>query len=326
MRDQISALAFLAGLTLAAGASAQVSVRELGAESSPAPAIDSTTITQDVRFKRDDHDRMTVAVTVAGKGPYRFLVDTGADRTAVSSGLASRLDLQAGPTALLHSVTGATSVRTVEVPSLRLADRNISGVRAPVLEESNMGADGILGVDSLRSERVMFDFRAKSMSIVPSVFQEAPDPNAIVVWGKLRRGHLIVTTAKANTQPVTVVLDTGAELTIGNEALRRKLKARKKLGNAIPTEILSVTGQKLTGDRVILPELEVGGIVLNNVAILFADAKTFEKLKLTHKPTVLLGMNVLRAFDRVSIDFANRKFRVVPPERSEIPDVRMAAI
>ena len=36
-----------------------------------------------------DEDRLTVALTVAGHGPFRFLVDTGSDRTAVSRQLAA---------------------------------------------------------------------------------------------------------------------------------------------------------------------------------------------------------------------------------------------
>ena len=46
--------------------------------------------------------------------------------------------------------------------------------------------------------------------------------------------------------------------------------------------------------------------------------KNREKLKLDRKPALLLGMNAIRAFKKVSIDFANRKFRVVLPEESSL--------
>ncbi|HEU0284619.1 MAG TPA: aspartyl protease family protein, partial [Sphingomicrobium sp.] len=55
--------------------------------------VDRTTQATDLRFKGDGHDRMTVPVLVAGHGPYRFLIDTGADRTAISSDLARQLRL-----------------------------------------------------------------------------------------------------------------------------------------------------------------------------------------------------------------------------------------
>ena len=53
--------------------------------------IDNTTQATDLRFRKDGYDRMTVPVRVAGRGPYRFLVDTGADRTAISWDVARAL-------------------------------------------------------------------------------------------------------------------------------------------------------------------------------------------------------------------------------------------
>jgi hypothetical protein len=65
-------------------------------------------------------------------------------------------------------------------------------------------------------------------------------------------------------------------------------------------------------------ELDIGGVTLKNLAIVFADAHTFRQLKLDRKPALLLGMNAIRAFKKVSIDFANRKFKVVLPETSAL--------
>lgn len=150
---------------------------ELKAVSGPGE-IDKTTQTEDVRFKTERNDRMTVPVRLSGTGPYRFLVDTGSDRTAISRELAARLKLQAGDSALVHGIAGVSTVSTASVPDLQLTRRQVKVTDAPLLEGANMGADGILGVDSLRSQRVMFDFEAQTLSIVPSVtadFREEPE-------------------------------------------------------------------------------------------------------------------------------------------------------
>ena len=68
--------------------SAQTAVTKLEAVSAPSP-IDKTTQTEDVKFETERYDRMTVPVIVSGTGPYRFLVDTGADRTAISTDIAA---------------------------------------------------------------------------------------------------------------------------------------------------------------------------------------------------------------------------------------------
>ena len=237
---------FLIAIALAAPAAAQPQTTNVDAIPGP-PEIDRTTTTEDIAFRNDRHDRMTIPVRVGSKG-YRFLVDTGADRTAVSTAVAAELGLTNGPMATLHSVTGVTPVRTANVPSLKITESRARSVEAPLLERMNMGADGILGVDSLRSQRVLFDFRTRVISIVPSARRiEREDEDAIVVSGRLKRGHLIVTSARANNVPITVVLDTGSELTMGNAALRARLEARRKLGVGERVEMMSVTGQKLVG-------------------------------------------------------------------------------
>ena len=288
--------------------------------------IDKTSQTEDVRFRTEQNDRLTVPVRLSGTGPYRFLVDTGSDRTAVSRQLAEKLKLQAGDAARVHGIAGMLPVATASVPDLQLTRKQVKVIDAPLLESVNMGADGILGVDSLRSQRVMFDFEAHTLSIVPSAtpdFRE--EPGTIVVRGHRRNGRLIVTEATANDQSVTVVVDTGSQITVGNEALRRALLKRKLLSGALQhVELESVTGQKIPGDYMFVRELEVGGIQLKGLAIVFADAHTFKQLNLNDRPALLLGMNAMRAFKKVSIDFANRRLRVIVPEQSSL-DTRMAA-
>ena len=88
--------------------------------------------------------------------------------------------------------------------------------------------------------------------------------------------------------------------------------------------LVSVTGDKIFGDYMFVKELQIGDVTLHNLAIIFADAHTFGQLGLRDKPAMLLGMNAMRAFKKVSIDFKNQKFRVVLPEHSEL-DVRMAS-
>jgi predicted aspartyl protease len=311
---------FLITIGLAAAAS------PLLAQAPPqaAPNIDKTTQTEDVRFRTEVTDRMTVPVLLSGGGPYRFLVDTGANRTAISRELASRLNLRAGDSATLHSVAGETVASTAIIPSLQLTRKPITQIDAPLLESANMGADGILGTDMLGSQRVVFDFGTQTMSIVPSAHSSAPEePGTIVIEGRRRNGRLIVTDATANGRKLVVVVDTGAELTIGNEQLRATLEAKGLMGDTHPIKLYSVTGETLVGDYTYLRALNIGGVTLQNLAIVFAPAHTFHQLNLDDRPALLLGMNAMRAFKKVSIDFASRTLRVVVPE-SSMRDVQMA--
>jgi len=289
------------------------------------PEIDKSTQTQDVQFRNGQDDRMTVPVTLSGAGPYQFLVDTGADRTAVSREIVAKLKLRQSGGAELHTVSGISSVPIARVDDLQLT-RTPASVDAAVLESANMGADGIVGVDLLHSQRVQFDFQKQTMSIVPSATPDfGNEPGTIVVSARRKNGRLVVTDAVANGQHLTVVLDTGSQISVGNGALRRKLVGRNLVDVDKSVVLESVTGEKIYGDYMMVRDLSIGGIGLTNLAVVFTDAHTFKQLGLDKKPALLLGMNAIRAFKKVSIDFANRKFRVVLPEHSAL-DTEVASV
>lgn len=220
---------------------------------------------------------------------------------------------------------GANDVTTVNIPQLRVSSRTISVRDAPALRASHIGADGMLGIDSLRSQRVMFDFKAKTMSITPaSRPMEPARGDEIVVRARSRDGRLIFTQAKIDGRKVTVIVDTGSQVTIANPALHAMLARR---GHPLPPErvtIQSVTGEQMTASMTSLPELELGGLKLRDLSVAFADAHIFRQLKLDKRPAILLGMNAMRAFDRISIDFKTKKVRFVLPGTSMVPGYRLA--
>ncbi|HEV2595737.1 MAG TPA: retroviral-like aspartic protease family protein [Sphingomicrobium sp.] len=310
-------LALAATFAFSAPLAAQTATTKLDTASG-VPDIDKTTQTQDVQFKNDKDDRMTVLVRLGGAGPYQFLVDTGADRTAVSRELVSQLRLPSSGGAELHSVAGVSNVTTARIRDLELTHPPERSIDAAVLDRSDMGADGIVGVDLLRSQRVEFDFGTQTMSIVPSASPDfRAEKGTIVVSARRQNGRLIVTDADVDGHVLTVVLDTGSEISIGNSALRRQLLRSSLIDAQKTVELVSVTGDKITGDYMVIPSITMGGIALSNLAVVFTDAETFKQLRLKDKPSLLLGMNAIRAFKKVSIDFANKKFRVVLPQHSE---------
>ena len=56
-----------------------------------------------------------------------------------------------------------------------------------------------------------------------------------------------------------------------------------------------------------MDRLRVGGVALGNVPIAFADVHPFSLFDLKQKPSLLLGMETLQIFNRVTIDFPSRK-------------------
>lgn len=268
-------------------------------------------------FADDGRARMTVPISIEGKGPYDFLVDTGAERTVISSELAKRLDLEAGQRARMHSMSGVGDVETVIIPQLQVSRKTVSQIQAPSLKAAHIGASGILGIDSLGSQRVTFDFGQQKMSVVPSrVAQPSGDRDEIVVRARSRFGRLVLVDATLEGQKLTVVLDTGSEVTIGNSALRKKLEAKSRLPETVPLELVSVTGVSIKADYTKVKQIKLGGVLIRDLPVAFADVHPFRQLQLTDRPALLLGMDALRLFDRVSVDFAARKVRFISPDLS----------
>ena len=282
------------------------------------PDADKAAQAQDLHIRNASDDRMTVAVKLSGAGPYQFLVDTGADRTAVSRELVTKLALPSAGGAQLHSISGVSEITTARVQNVELTEHPET-VDAAVLDRANIGADGIVGSDLLRSERVQFDFDKQTMTIVPS---REPDfrseQGTIVVRAWRKNGRLVVTDADVDGRRLTVIIDTGSDVSIGNEALRSRLPAEDLVDIGKDVELQSVDGAKIVGDSMFIRKMTIGEITLSNLAVVITDAHTFKQLGLADKPALLLGMNAMRAFKKVSIDFANKKFRVVVPEHSEL--------
>lgn len=254
--------------------------------------------------------RMSVPVTINGSGPFSFLVDTGSERTRISKELAGALQLGAGPNTRMHSIAGSGNVATVIIPKLELSRRTVRGIAAPALPRHHIGAAGMLGIDSLKSQHILFDFAARQMLITSAPDRvERARGDEIIVTARSRLGRLVLTDAAVHGSRVIVILDTGAEVSIGNEALRRKLKRLGKLRESVPLELISVTGHQIPADYSSVEQVTIGGLRITDMAVAFGDVRLFDELDLKERPAILLGMDVLGRFAQVGIDFPKRKVR-----------------
>jgi predicted aspartyl protease len=268
-----------------------------------------------VQGSRDLSARLTVPVTINGSGPYHFVVDTAAERTVISRELAGRLALGAGAGVTVISISGISQAETAIVPLLQLtSSRNqLLDLHAPLMAETDLGAMGLLGIDSLRTKRVVMNLKAMQMSIEDSAAPPVTDSDEIVVTARRKLGQLILVDSTAGGTKVNVIIDTGSAVTIGNAALRAKLEKRAAMRLPVPISIISVTGERVTADYTAINHIRIGGVKIDDMPVAFADAELFHRLGLADKPALLLGMDVLQGFDRVSVDFANRKVRFLLP-------------
>ncbi|HEU0043833.1 retroviral-like aspartic protease family protein [Sphingomonas sp.] len=258
--------------------------------------------------------RMTVPVTIDRRGPWPFIIDTGAERTVVSRELAGLLGLAAGPPVRVIAMTGPARVGSVIVPNLAVSTITRARTLAPALGARDLGAVGMLGIDALQDHAVSIDFDRQRMTLKRAKKRNrraAAAPGEIVVEARSLFGQLIVTQAFWRDVRVSVIIDTGSAVSVGNSALLAAIMQAPRLIG--PMEMKSATGETLKTTAFAIDRLHIGGVGFKWLTVAFSDVPPFERFGVGKTPALLLGMDALRLFKQVHIDFANREIRFAPP-------------
>jgi hypothetical protein len=273
------------------------------------PAVFDPTLAiggNDVKAREID-TRLSVEVQVNGHGPYQFIVDSGADTSAVGLRIAHDLQLPLGTQATLNGMTSRNVVDRVKVDELTLGPTTIRDLQLPALREMDLGGAGLVGIDALVRQRLMMDFDKRVIKVEDASKPMKINPGDIVIIGRRQRGQLILAEVRASGLRLDAVVDTGTEISIGNLALRDKLI--RKHAKITTVQAIGVTGETATLQIARVDELQLGPVLLRDVPIAFADVPPFKLFGLANEPALLLGTDLLSTFRRVSLDFRAREVR-----------------
>src|SRR5580658_4468795 len=110
--------------------------------------------------RRDQIGRIWAPVTIDGKGPFRLVLDTGANHSAVIPSTAAALGNPGAASATLVSgFTGSAIVPTISVDRMEVGELLLGPTRLPVVADVFGGAQGVLGNEGLQGKRIVADFR-----------------------------------------------------------------------------------------------------------------------------------------------------------------------
>ncbi len=250
--------------------------------------------------------RVVAPVMVNGEGPFRFIVDTGANRSVVSAGLAARLGLTPVGEGTVHSVHGATVAPLVSVGTLRYGALDIPSAQMPMLQGAMLaGEQGLLGVDGMQGRRLRMDFDANCIEIVPSRRAPALGRGWTRLRGELRFGNLVVVQGRIRGLRVNVLIDTGSNVSLGNSALHRALADRVRYDHDAEGISRAYTaGEPVVLDTaIVVPELDIGELNMTDMLLFVGDFHVFSLWGLDAEPTVLVGMDVLSKARAMAIDY-----------------------
>jgi len=253
---------------------------------------------------RDRIGRIWAPVLINGKGPYRLVLDTGASRSAVIQKVVDQLGVPVRADSVkLRGVTGSAIVASVKADTLEFGELAIENTTLPIVADAFGGAEGVLGGDGLEGKRILIEFRRDRISIARSQRRSAFPGYSVVPFTHSPNRGMRVDVMVGSVKAVGLI-DTGAQMTVGNLALREALVRRRGQRDVYEDAVIGVTEDIQKATRVHIPSITAGDLIVRNAEIMFGDLYIFDHWQLASRPALLIGMDVLGVLDTLVIDYA----------------------
>ena len=262
----------------------------------------------------DAASHLMVQVHINGHGPYHFVVDTGADRTILASEVAADLGLARSEEVMLKGVVRAVLTETVSIRTMTFGSITKKRLTVPTLSRSLLDADGYLGLDFLDGHRVTFDFRNHLLQVSEPRARFSANwvrENEARIHVSGSSGHLQALDCMVDGASATAFIDSGAEVSAANEPLLAALARRSSsFGEMGGIRLIDITGGEILGTVAMVKKISLtAALIFSDCPLVIADFLVFDVWGLRHRPALLIGMNLLRQFERVSIDYGLQELR-----------------
>jgi predicted aspartyl protease len=246
-------------------------------------------------------------VFVDGRGPYSFVLDTGAGSTVVSNELADALALPRGEKQDGRGAAGKMTLVASELPSLTVGEETLDeSLPVSVTDLSFLSravgvqVDGALGQSFLRHFAMTLEYATNALTLRRPVggTERALDEHEIAFqWANAEDALVVVPVFVNGKGPYDFALDTGASSTVISLELAAEFGlATEKISQ------LTAGGGDGTVSRVQLSSLAVGTARQENLAAAASDFLTQVNAELGSKLQGIVGYDFLRHY-RVTLDY-----------------------
>jgi predicted aspartyl protease len=266
----------------------------------------------------DTAGRAVALISINGQGPFRFIIDTGANRSVLSQGLATRLGLAHSGEGVVHSIDGSELAMLVNVESLSFGPLRLSGGETPVLDGPMLdGEHGLLGVDGMAGRLLHVDFTKHCVEIFESAAQ-MPMQGWLSVPARVRFGSLLMVQGEIMGVRVNVLIDTGSNISLANVRFRDALRGVAARSVEYHGDHAFTFGRPIVlAQSVWTPRLRLGRTVVDGVKAYVGDFHIFELWGLQEEPTLLIGMDVLARSREMAIDYEQGVVHFRKPPRGD---------
>jgi predicted aspartyl protease len=253
---------------------------------------------------KDAAQRSVALISINGQGPFRFIIDTGANRSVLSQALATRLGLAPSGESVVHSINDAEPATLVNVESLSFGALGLSRGDTPVLDGPMLdGEHGLLGVDGMAGHLLHVDFAKHCVEIY-----ESPAQMRMQGWqsvpARMRFGTMLTVQGEIQGVMVNVLIDTGSNISLANEHFRDALRGVAARTIEYHGNHAFTFGRPIVLEQSVwTPSLRLGHTIVDGVNAYIGDFHIFDVWGLQDEPTLLIGMDVLARSREMAIDY-----------------------
>jgi len=254
--------------------------------------------------------------TIGGHGPYWFLIDTGANRSAIDQRLISELGLPTESETEIQGAGGTIRTKTVTIPQLQLGSVQVENLKPTVYDLSTSlspkgdAIAGIIGFDVLQKSVVLFDFKLGRVTVSRTEKIRGASRGVVSIPFVLDNGIPKLTITLDDT-PIDLRLDSGASfgptsdtyLNITESELAA-LREREKGLMAIKYFSASGTGGNLTIPVFKAKKLTIAGLDLKSPFLIVQPRAGYFALP---NAVGFIGLYTLRSWTEVLLDYPNQK-------------------
>lgn len=275
-----------------------------------------------IPYKVTSEGAVAIDVTINDRGPYTFIIDTGATLTIAFENLARSENFRAAerPAVRVLGISGARMFSPFEIGDIdagTILARDHVGVVLPDWEAPRETPAGVIGLDILEQFALAFDVRAKTLTL----YERGGLPEDLTSrmrTAPIRRprfegsgARLYAARGRVNGEPIEFIVDLGIATTLINYAAGDAMLANSIVvapGRAATTgsRIEDVFDDRSRANAGRFRSISVGRQRWSNKVLWVYDAPLFDELGVQRLAFGLLGADLLTAQD-FAIDFSKQR-------------------
>ncbi len=271
-----------------------------------------------VPYSQRPDGQITIEVSINGRGPLVFALDSAASISAVSQHVVNDLDLPMieGKRVFVHGAVSSGELDLARLDTLAYGSEQKQSLAVAVLQDTSRslpGIDGILGLDVLKAYSVGFSSREKTLLLYE---QDTLADRGFSDWANVPMSERPIGDTGAfvysigiwiKGQRILALFDLGSEVNLVNSVAARRVGVR--INTDAGDDLHGALDSTPVQATLLISEVATHGVIWKNEDFSVADLPVFERFGLSRRPAAMVGATLFTQRDFI-IDFPRSRLLI----------------